>query len=66
MDGRKTDLAVNNGYINAQGNVDNVLRPVVVSFLEQHPWCFIYGNARPQKTRLTQSFLARHDANILP
>jgi len=45
MGGRKTDLVVNNGYINAQGYVYNVLRPVVVSFFEQHPGCFIYGNA---------------------
>ena len=56
MGGRKTD----------QGYVDNVLRPVVVPFLEQHPGCLMHDNARPHTARLTQAFLARHDVNVLP
>jgi len=66
MGGRKTDLVIINGNLNAQGYVDNVLRSVVVPFIEQHPWCLMYGNASPHTPRLTQAFLARHDVNVLP
>ena len=39
MGGRKTDLVIINGNLNAQGYVDNVLRPVFVPFLEQRSGC---------------------------
>jgi len=47
LGGRKTDLVIINGNFNAQGYVDNVLRPVVVPFLEQHPGHVMHDNARP-------------------
>jgi len=65
MGGRKTDLVIINGNLNAQGFVDNVLRSVVVPFIEQHPWCLMHDNASPHTPRLTQAFLARHDVNVL-
>jgi len=66
MGGRKTDLVIINGNLNAQGFVDNVLRSVVVPSIEQHPWCLMHDNASPHTPRLTQAFLARHDVNVLP
>jgi len=55
-----------NGNLYAQGFVDNVLRSVVVPFLEQHPGCSMHANARPHTARLTQAFRARHDVSVLP
>jgi len=62
---RKTDLMIINGNLNSQCYVDNVLRPVVLPFFEQHPGCLMHGNARPHTVRFTQSFLARHDVNVM-
>ena len=60
MGGRKTNLVIINGNLNAQGCVDTVLRPVVVPFLEhneQQLGCLMHRNARPHTARLTQAFL---------
>jgi len=50
MGGRKTVLVIINGNINVQDYVDNVLRPVVVPFLEQHTGSLMHGNASHGKT----------------
>ena len=64
--GRNTVFVIINGNLNAQGDVDNVVWPVGVFFLEQHTGCLMHGNARPHTVRLIQVFLARHDVNVLP
>lgn len=66
MGDRKTDLVVIPGNLNAQRYIDNVLRPVVVPFLRQHPGLLMQDNARPHTARLTQNYLARHNVNVLP
>lgn len=66
MGGRKTGLVFINGNLNAQGYVDQVLRPVVVPFLQQNPGCLMHDNARPHTAALTRNYLTRHNVNVLP
>jgi len=66
MGGRKTDLVIIDGNLNDKGYVNNVLRPIVVPFSEQHYVCLMHDNARLHTARLTQAFLNRHDINVLP
>jgi hypothetical protein len=66
MGGRKTDLVVIRGNLNAQRYIDEVLRPVVVPFLRQNPGMLMHDNARPHTARVTANYLARHGVNVLP
>jgi hypothetical protein len=59
MGGRKTDLVVIPGNLNAQGYIDKVLRPVVVPFLCQNSGMLMHDNARPHTARVTANYLAR-------
>ena len=65
MDGRKTDLIVIPGILNAQRYITEVLGPVVIPFLNQNPGTLVHDNARPQTARLTQNYLTRHNVNVL-
>jgi len=66
MGGRKTDLVVVNGNLNAQGYVDQILRPVLVPFIAQNaPAVLMHDNARPHVARITQQFLQRHAIDTL-
>jgi len=56
IDGSKTDLVIINVILNAQGYVDNLLRPIV-PFLEQHPGCLRHDKPIPHTARLKQAFL---------
>ena len=57
MGGRKTELIVIRGNLNAQRYIDVVLRPVVVPFLQQHPGILMHDNARPHTALVTRNFL---------
>ena len=65
MGGRKTDLIIIPGILNAQCYITEVLGPVVILFLNQNPGTLMRDNARPHMARLTQNYLARHNVNVL-
>ena len=44
---------------------DEILRPVVVPFVQQHHIIFQQDNARPHVARVCQDFLANHSINPL-
>ena len=62
----KTDLVVVRGNLNAQGYVDNILRPVAVPFLQQHVGMLMHNSARPQIAALTWNFFAQQNVPVLP
>ena len=64
----KTRLVVIRGNLNAQRYIDDILRPVVVPFIQQQPrgLLFQHDNARPHTARLTQNFLANANVQVLP
>ena len=66
MGGRKTELIVIRGNLNAQRYIDVVLRPVVVPFLQQHPGILMHDNARPHTALVTRNFLQQQNVNTLP
>lgn len=62
----KTRLVIIRGNLNAQRYRDEVLRPVVVPFLQQNPrTVFQHDNARPHTARLTQDFLDNANVQVL-
>ena len=65
MGGRKTDLIVLPGILNAQRYITEVLGPAVIPFLNQNPGTLMHDSARPHTARLTQNYLARHNVNVL-
>lgn len=66
MGGRKTDLIIIRGNMNAQAYIDNVLRPTVVPFMQRHgPGILMHDNARPHTARVTQNFLAQNNVRVL-
>ena len=65
MGGRKTDLIIIPGILNAQRYITKVLGPVIITFLNQDPGTLMHDNARPHNARLTQNYLARHNVNVL-
>lgn len=67
MANRKTDLVFVQGNLNAQGYINQVLRPVAVPFINAHGHAtLMHDNARPHTERLTQQFLNGNGVNVLP
>lgn len=67
MGGRKTELVVIHGNINAQSYINNVLQPTAVPFLQRHgPGILMQDNARPHTARLTRNFLEQNNVRVLP
>ena len=64
----KTRLVTIHGNLNARRYRDEVLRPVVVPFINQQPRGIIYqhDNARPHTARLTTNFLQNANIALLP
>ena len=52
--------------MNAQGYVNNSLRPVAVPFLRQHVGMLMHDNARPHVAAFTRAFLAQQNVPVLP
>ena len=51
--GRKTNLIVVQGNLNAQGYISEILQPEVVPFLQRHvPAVLMHDNARPHVARI--------------
>ena len=63
----KTDLVVIRGNLNAQGYINDVLRPVVVPFINNQngPVIFQLDNARPHTARVTTQFLQGNNINVM-
>lgn len=63
-----TPLVVINGNLNAQRYRDDILRPVVLPYLQQQPRGVLYqhDNARPHTARIVVNFLAANNVNVLP
>ena len=50
--GQRTQLHFINGNLNAQRYRDEILRPIVVSFISRHHLMFQHDNARPHVARI--------------
>ena len=67
MGGRKTNLIVVQGNLNAQGYINQILQPEAVHFLQRHgPAILMHDNARPHVARICRQFLNRKNVNVLP
>jgi transposase len=64
----RTDLVVLGGRVNAVNYRDNVLAPIVVPFLQNHPrvQTLQQDNARPHTARVTMAFLQAHNVDVMP
>ena len=63
----KTELVTVPGTLTAQRYCDEIVRPVVVPFMQQrNVGIFQQDNARPHSARLTQDVLRRNNINVLP
>ena len=67
MGRKKTDLIVVQGNLNAQGYINQILKPEAVLFLQRHgPAILMHENARPHVARICRLFLNRNNVNVLP
>ena len=63
----KTNLVVVRQNMNAQRYCDDILRPVVIPFMNRHNgFVFQQDNARQHTARLTANFLQTNNVNTLP
>ena len=64
---RKTNLIVVQGNLNAQGYINQILKPEAVPFLQRHePAILMHDNTRPHIARICRQFLNRNNVNVLP
>ena len=63
----KTDLVIIDGNMTAERYIDQVLRPHVVPFLQQHNDTRILqqDNARPHAARVTREFLGNQEIHVM-
>lgn len=62
----RTDLVHVQGNLNAQGYIDQILRPHIVPVMANANAVFQHDNARPHTARLTTAFLQNNNINVLP
>lgn len=64
----KTQLVILRGNLTGQRYIDEVLRPVVVPFLQQEPRGTIlqHDNARPHTARIVRDYLENANVTVLP
>ena len=63
---RRQDLVIVPGNLTAQRYCDGIIKPVVVTYLQQHNvGIFQHDNARPHTARHTQNILRTHNVNVL-
>ncbi|XP_041354587.1 E3 ubiquitin-protein ligase rnf213-alpha-like [Gigantopelta aegis] len=64
--GGKTELVFIHGNMTAQRYCDEIITPVVIPFLQQHPgFLFQHDNTRPDTARLTTNLLERNRIQVL-
>lgn len=65
---QKTDLVVVNGNLTGQRYIDQVLRPVVLPFLQrqQHGVLYQQDNAPPHVARIVHNFFNVNNVNVMP
>ena len=61
---QRTQLHFINGNLNAQRYRDEILRPIVVPFIQRHQLMFQHDNARPHVTRICTQFLEAENVPI--
>ena len=62
-----TDLIVIDGNLTAHPDINQVLRPVLLPFLQHQPrLLFQQDNARPNTAHVVQDFFAANNVNVLP
>ena len=63
----RTPLVVVNETLTAQRYIDQILRPYLLPFLQDHPDVTIFqqDNARPHAARLTTAFLQTHNVEVM-
>ena len=67
MGRRKTNLIVVQGNLNAQGNINQILQPEAVPFLQRHgPVILMHDNARRYVARICRQFLNRNNILLWP
>ncbi|MGH0166264.1 UNVERIFIED_CONTAM: hypothetical protein FKN15_072968 [Acipenser sinensis] len=64
----RTPLVLIDGNMTAQRYVDQVLRPLLVLFLQAHPnvTTFHQDHARPHVARVTTAFLQNTNVRVMP
>lgn len=64
--GGRTQLVIVEGIMTAQRYCDEIVQPVLIPFMQQHPqFLFQQDNARPHSARLTQTLLQQNNVDIL-
>ena len=67
MGGRKTNLIVVQGNLNAHGYINQILQSEAAPFLQRHgPAILMHDNARPHFARICRQFLNRNNVDVLP
>ena len=63
---QRTDLIVIDGNLTAHCYIDQILRPILLPFLQHQPrLLFHQDNARPHTARVVQQFFAANNVNVL-
>lgn len=63
--GQRTQLHFIAGNLNGQRYRDEILRPIVVPFVERHDVIFQQDNARPHTARICREFLDEQEVQLL-
>ncbi len=63
--GKRTQVHFIDGILNAQRYRDEILRPVVVSFIHDHHLMLQHDNARPHVARISTQFLEAENIPVL-
>ena len=67
MGGRKTNLIVVQGNLNAHGYINQILQSEAAPFLQRHgPAILMHDNARPYFAMICRQFLNRNNVDVLP
>jgi transposase len=64
--GRRTQLHIIRGNLNAIRYRDEILSPHLVPFLQQHNLTLQQDNARPHVTKISTAYLQAHNIDVLP
>ncbi len=63
--GQRTQVHFIDGILNAQRYRDEILKPIVVSFIQDHHLMLLHDNARPHVARICTQFLEAENIPVL-